>query len=428
MPVLLHSADADFAARLEALVGVKREAAADVRDIVAGIVSDVRIRGDFALFEYTKRFDKFPVNADNLRVGAAEIAAAKKQCGAELLAALELAASRIDAFHRRSLPSDFRYVDEQGVTLGARWTPVDSVGIYVPGGLAAYPSSVLMNAVPARVAGVPRVAMAVPAPEGQINPAVLAAADIAGVSEIYRIGGAQAIAALAYGTASVTPVDKITGPGNAYVAEAKRQVFGAVGIDMIAGPSEILVIADAANDPGHIAADLLSQAEHDASSQSILLTPDDGFARKVVAAVEAQLETLPRRDIAGASWRDWGYRDRHARSGRSRANCQPFRARACGIMRRRSRRPAASYTSCGFGFSRAAHAGGYRRLHRRNQSYSADRTRGALFRRTEHDGLHEAHDDHRLHAGGSCRHRPRCRHAGECRRAAGSRGFDIPPP
>lgn len=302
----LHSAQPDFAARLQALVNAKREGDDDKRAAVAEIIAKLRAEGDAALFAYTQRFDRFALNAGNLRVTAAEIAAARAACAPVLLAALTLAAERIEAFHRRSLPGDFQYVDAAGVTLGARWTPLDAVGIYVPGGLAAYPSSVLMNAVPARVAGVPRIAMAVPAPDGKLNPVLLVAASLAGVTEIYRIGGAQAIAALAYGTALIPPVDKITGPGNAYVAEAKRQVFGTVGIDMIAGPSEIMVIADGANDPDHIAADLLSQAEHDVAAQSILLTDDAAFADKVIAAVDKQLQTLPRRAVAEQSWRDWG--------------------------------------------------------------------------------------------------------------------------
>lgn len=291
---------------LRRLVNAKREAAQDVSAVVTSIIQSVRAEGDTALTNFTGRFDHFELNAANLRISNAEITAARQQCSPELLNALELAAQRIEVFHRRSMPSDFRYADDVGVTLGARWTPLDSVGIYIPGGLAAYPSSVLMNAIPARVAGVKRVAMAVPTPDGKINPAVLVAAEIAGVHEIYRIGGAQAIAALAYGTTSIAPVDKITGPGNAYVAEAKRQVFGVVGIDMIAGPSEILVIADAASDPTHVAADLLSQAEHDVASQAILLTPDSGCAVKVCAAIDSQLRDLPRYETASASWRDWG--------------------------------------------------------------------------------------------------------------------------
>lgn len=302
----LHSKTADFSARLTELVNAKREGAEDKRDGVAAIIAAVRTRGDTALFDYTRQFDRFSVTATTLRVTESELAAARTQCAPDLLAALETAAERIEAFHRRSLPSDFRYIDEVGVTLGARWTALDAVGIYVPGGLAAYPSSLLMNAIPARVAGVQRVAMAVPTPDGIMNPVLLAAASIAGVGEIYRMGGAQAVAALAYGTESIAPVDKITGPGNAYVAEAKRQVFGTVGIDMIAGPSEILVIADRDNNPVHLAADLLSQAEHDASSQSILLTDDADFADQVMAAVELQLQTLPRQAVARQSWQDWG--------------------------------------------------------------------------------------------------------------------------
>lgn len=306
MAKILHSKATDFAATLRGLVDAKREAAQDVYAAVAAIIRSVRDRGDDALIELTRQFDRFDLQAGNLRIDADEIADARRQCAPDVLAALELAAQRIDAFHRRSLPTDFRYVDDCGVTLGARWTPLDAVGIYVPGGKAAYPSSVLMNAVPARVAGVKRVAMTVPTPDGHINPAILAAAQIGGVTEIYRVGGAQAVAALAYGTASIAPVDKVTGPGNAYVAEAKRQVFGVVGIDMIAGPSEILVIADGLNDPAHIAADLLSQAEHDSAAQAILLTPDAGFAEKVCGAIDAQLRDLPRQDVAAASWRDWG--------------------------------------------------------------------------------------------------------------------------
>ncbi|MGB4100628.1 MAG: histidinol dehydrogenase [Alphaproteobacteria bacterium] len=306
MPKILHSDAADFSVALSVCVAAKREAGRDVAADVAAIIRMLRDHGDSALIDLTRRFDRFDLDARTLRIAPAEVAAARRQCSAEVLAALELAARRIESFHRRSLPTDFRYVDGSGVTLGARWSPVDAVGLYVPGGMAAYPSSVLMNAVPAKVAGVGRVAMCVPTPDGKINPAVLAAAEIAGVHEIYRVGGAQAVAALAYGTASIAPVDKITGPGNAYVAEAKRQVFGVVGIDMIAGPSEILVIADGANDPAHIAADLLSQAEHDTAAQAILLTPDKALAAKVSDAIDAQLRDLLRRDVAMASWRDWG--------------------------------------------------------------------------------------------------------------------------
>jgi histidinol dehydrogenase len=294
----------DFERAFAALLSENRETDEDVAAAVRTIVADVRKRGDTALIELTQRFDKAAISAETMRVPSAEIEAA--QVTAPQRAALATAAKRIEAYHRRQLPKDESFTDETGATLGWRWTALDSVGLYVPGGTASYPSSVLMNAIPARVAGVARVVMVTPAGGGTINPLVLEAARLAGVSEIYRIGGAQAIAALAYGTQTIAPVDKIVGPGNAYVAAAKREVFGRVGIDSIAGPSEILVIADAQNNPDWIAADLLSQAEHDASSQSILITDDADFAGKVEAAVERALALLPRKDIAGASWRDHG--------------------------------------------------------------------------------------------------------------------------
>ncbi|HTZ80876.1 MAG TPA: histidinol dehydrogenase [Stellaceae bacterium] len=302
MPLRLDSRAADFEAAVARLLDDKRETAADVDAAVKAIIADVRARGDAAVIELTRRFDRVDLGTVPMRVSAGEIAAAAAQCSRETLAALDVAAERIEAYHRRLLPGDLDYTDAAGVRLGARWRPLAAVGIYVPGGLAAYPSSVLMNAIPAAVAGVGRVVMVVPAPDGKLNPLVLAAAKRAGVGEIYRIGGAQAVAALAYGTATVPAVDKIVGPGNAYVAAAKRQVFGAVGIDMIAGPSEILVIADRDNDPAWIAADLLSQAEHDTAAQSILITDDRGFADRVAAAVETHLKTLPRAGIAGESW------------------------------------------------------------------------------------------------------------------------------
>ncbi|MGE5203584.1 MAG: histidinol dehydrogenase [Acidobacteriota bacterium] len=314
MPRRLATGDPGFAADFAALLDDKRETAEDVDTAVAAILADVRARGDAAVIEATKRFDSLDLAPATMRVSAAEIAAAERQCKAETLAALGLAAERIESFHRRLVPEDLDYVDAAGIRLGARWRPIAAVGIYVPGGLAAYPSSVLMNAIPAKVAGVERVAMVVPAPQGRLNPLVLAAARLAGVSEIYRIGGAQAVGALAYGTATIPAVDKIVGPGNAYVAAAKRRVFGTVGIDMIAGPSEILVLADAANDPAWIAADLLSQAEHDTAAQAILIANDAAFADAVARAVEAHLRTLPRGSIAGESWarhgaaivvRDW---------------------------------------------------------------------------------------------------------------------------
>lgn len=302
----LDSSDPGFAAAFADLVDARRDTEEDVGATVGAILEDVRARGDAAVLDYTRRFDRLELTAEGMRVGAAEIDAAAGKVPPSTLEALESAAARIEAFHRRQLPEAISYTDEAGVKLGARWTPVAAAGLYVPGGTAAYPSSVLMNAMPARVAGVARVVMVVPSPDGVLNPLVLAAAKIAGVTEIYRIGGAQAVAALAFGTATIAPVDKIVGPGNAYVAAAKRMVFGRVGIDMIAGPSEILVVADGQNDPAWIAADLLSQAEHDTAAQAILITDDASFATQVEAAVMGHLATLPRTEIAGKSWADHG--------------------------------------------------------------------------------------------------------------------------
>jgi histidinol dehydrogenase len=306
MPIRLDIRDADFAARFKAFLATKRESTEDVEQAVRAIIADVIARGDRALIEHTRRFDRFDPGEIGLKVAPAEIAAAAKACDREALAALTLARDRIEAFHRRQLPRDERFTDGLGVELGARWTAIEAVGLYVPGGTAAYPSSVLMNAIPARVAGVPRLVMTVPAPDGKLAPLVLAAAALAGIDEVYRIGGAQAIAALAHGTESIAPVAKIVGPGNAYVAAAKRVVFGTVGIDMIAGPSEVLVVADADANPDWIAADLLAQAEHDAAAQAILVTDDAALAAAVEAAVEHQLTTLPRGSVAGAAWRDFG--------------------------------------------------------------------------------------------------------------------------
>jgi histidinol dehydrogenase len=302
----LSTADADFERAFAAFLGTKREASEDVEAAARTIIAQVRRDGDKALIELTRRFDGLDLAAAGIRIGEDEIARAVEACDKAALAALELARGRIEAHHRRQVPSDDRYRDALGAELGTRWTAIESVGLYVPGGLASYPSSVLMNAVPAKVAGVPRIAMAVPSPRGEMNPLVLAAAHMAGVSEIYRIGGAQAVAALAYGTGSVRPVAKIVGPGNAYVAAAKRQVFGVVGIDSIAGPSEVLVIADKDNDADWLAADLLAQAEHDAAAQAILMTDDRGLAERVKAAVERQLAVLPRGNIAAASWESFG--------------------------------------------------------------------------------------------------------------------------
>jgi len=302
----LNASDATFAADFEKLLYAKREEEEDVAQVVKGIIADIRARGDAALIELTNKFDHAGVTAATLKVSAEEIDAALKLVSKEQFAAIETAATRIEAYHRRQIPADDRFTDETGAVLGWRWTSVDSVGLYVPGGTASYPSSVLMNAIPAKVAGVARIVMVTPASGGRINPLVMAAARRAGVTDIYRIGGAQAVAALAYGTESLKAVDKIVGPGNAYVAAAKREVFGQVGIDSVAGPSEILVIADGANDPDWIAADLLSQAEHDASSQSILITDDAAFADKVAEAAERQIAVLPRKDIASKSWKDYG--------------------------------------------------------------------------------------------------------------------------
>ncbi len=304
--IRLHTSAPGFEADFAALLDQARETTSRVDGVVRGIIEDVRARGDAALCQYTERFDRVTVTPGGLRVSAAEIEEAAAGIAPELAEALELAAARIEAFHRLQMPGDVETVDAAGVRLGMRWNALDAVGLYVPGGKAAYPSSVLMNAIPARVAGVARIAMCVPCPGGVLNPLVLAAARRAGVGEVYRVGGAQAVAALAWGTATVAAVDRIVGPGNAYVAEAKRQVFGRVGIDGIAGPSEVVVIADGANDPRHVAVDLLAQAEHDESAQSILITDDAGFADAVIAAVEEELRALPRAAIAGASWRDHG--------------------------------------------------------------------------------------------------------------------------
>ena len=306
MPVTLTTTDPDFEAGFAAMLAAKREDSADVGDVVAGIIAEVRARGDAALVELTNRFDRTDLTADRLPFTPAEIDAACAGVAPGDRAALELAAERIRAYHARQVPPDALWTDETGAELGWRWTPVAAAGLYVPGGQASYPSSVLMNAIPARVAGVPRLAVCVPTPGGEINPLVLLACRIAGVDEIWRVGGAQAVAAMAYGTETMRPVDKITGPGNAYVAAAKRQVFGRVGIDSIAGPSEVLVIADGAQNPDWLALDLLAQAEHDADAQAILMTPDAALAQAVVAAVDHILPTLPRAAIAGASWRDHG--------------------------------------------------------------------------------------------------------------------------
>ncbi len=306
MPIFLDSTDANFEAGFRNLLSMKREDSPDVDHVVAGIIEEVKARGDAAVIDFTKRFDRFDVTAQTLCISDSEVDVQISKVSSVERNALELAAQRIRAYHEKQLPEDRKWREENGAELGWRWTPVSAAGLYVPGGLASYPSSVLMNAIPANVAGVERLVITVPTPNGVINPLVLLAARLSGVNEIYRIGGAQAVAALAYGTDTITPVDKITGPGNAYVAAAKRRVFGKVGIDMIAGPSEILIIADCANDPDWIALDLLSQAEHDESAQSILITTDIGFALSVRDAVDARLRTLERSSIAKASWENFG--------------------------------------------------------------------------------------------------------------------------
>jgi histidinol dehydrogenase len=306
MPLRLRSSSKNFAEEFSKFLNTKREVQVDVEAVVTDILKDVDISGDEALFKYTSRFDRFQLTADNIRISSREAKTAFKKCDKKQVDALLLAAERIHAFHIKQLPNDIAYEDNDGVQLGLKWNPIDAVGIYVPGGLASYPSSVLMNSIPAKVAGVKRLVMAVPTPDGIINPLVLAAASIAGVDEIYRVGGAQAIGALAYGCKSIQPVDKIVGPGNTYVATAKRQVFGIVGIDMIAGPSEILIVADNKNNPSWIAADLLAQAEHDETAQAILITDDENFASQVCEAIDTQLLDLSRKEIASKSWEKFG--------------------------------------------------------------------------------------------------------------------------
>jgi histidinol dehydrogenase len=306
MPIRLDNKSADFAARFAAFLSTKRETAPDVEQAVRAIVDDVRKNGDRALIALSQKFDRIDLSKLGIRISTAELDAATAACDRRALDALKVARDRIDAYHQRQKPKDDRFTDALGVELGHRWTAIEAVGLYVPGGTAAYPSSVLMNAVPAKVAGVPRVVMVVPSPDGKLAPLVLAAAKLAGVDEIYRVGGAQAVAALAYGTETIKPVAKVVGPGNAYVAAAKRVVFGTVGIDMIAGPSEVLIIADRHGNPDWIAADLLAQAEHDTAAQSILITDDASLAEAVENAVAAQLTTLPRSSVASASWRDFG--------------------------------------------------------------------------------------------------------------------------
>ncbi len=395
----LNSSSEGFTAGFADLLGAKRESSAEVGETVAGILADVRRRGDEALVELTAKLDRLEIGADRLRFTQDEIASASADIDAELRAALELAHKRIKAHHEKQKPQDHIYKDKLGVTLGTRWTPVEAVGIYVPGGLASYPSSVLMNAVPAAVAGVERIAMVVPTPDGVVNPAILAAAEIAGVSEIYRIGGAQAVAALAFGTDTIAPVDKIVGPGNAYVAAAKRQVFGVVGIDMIAGPSEVLIIADSSANPAWVAADLLAQAEHGAGAQSILVTTDAALADAVETEVDRQLELLPRADIAREGWQTYGAIIEVPDLPDRFPHRQPYCTGTSRTGARQCRGLSRAGSSRGCGFSRPSHARSYRRLCGRFQPRPADRPLGALRVRPRRARLHEAHFGSRLRSG-----------------------------
>ena len=390
MPVTLATRDPGFEAAFRRLVEAKRDTAADVDAVVAAIIEDVARDGDQALLEYTRRFDGVELSDRGLRLTHREIAEGAAAAPADTLAALELAAERIENFHRRQLPAEIDYVDGLGVRLAQRWRPIDAVGLYVPGGTAAYPSSVLMNAIPAKVADVRRLVMTVPAPGGVLNPLVLAAARLLGIDEIYRIGGAQAIAGLAYGTATIAPVDKIVGPGNAYVAAAKRRVFGRVGIDMIAGPSEILVVADAGNDPKWIAADLLSQAEHDTAAQAILITDDEGFARAVEAAIECHLTRLPRADIARASWQANGAIITVADWREAPALIDRIAPEHLELALDEADALAARGQACWRDLYRPLGARGDRRLYRRTQSRLAHGAKCALCFRTRRARFYEA--------------------------------------
>jgi len=416
MPIRLDSSSADFRERFGTFLAAKREASADVERATRAIVDDVAARGDAALIEATRKFDRLDIDASGLRVTAAEIDAAVKACDRETLDALKFARDRIELFHRRQLPKDERFTDALGVELGWRWSAIDAVGLYVPGGTAAYPSSVLMNAVPANVAGVARVVMVVPSPDGKLNPLVLAAAHLGGVSEIYRVGGAQAVAALAWGTATIAPVAKIVGPGNAYVAAAKRLVFGKVGIDMIAGPSEVLVIADRTGNAGWIAADLLAQAEHDASAQSILITDDVALADEVARAVESQLTTLPRAKIARASWNEFGAIIMVRNLDDAAALANEIAAEHLEIMTADPEALSAK-VQCRCDLPGIAHARGNRGLCRRFQSRAAHRALGAVLVRPRRARLHEAHLDPQMRTGSAARAGPGGDDARQGRRA-----------
>ena len=399
MPVRLDRSSADFDQRFGAFLAAKREASADVEAAARAIVDDVAKRGDAALLEATAKFDRLTLDASGLRVTAAEIEAAVKACDAATLDALKLARDRIETYHSRQLPKDERFTDPLGVELGWRYTAIESAGLYVPGGTAAYPSSVLMNAVPAKVAGVTRLVMVVPSPDGKLNPLVLAAAKLGGVSEIYRVGGAQAVAALAHGTATIAPVAKIVGPGNAYVAAAKRLVFGKVGIDMIAGPSEVLVIADDTGNADWIAADLLAQAEHDASAQSILITDSARLAADVEKAVEAQLKTLPRAAIASASWADFGAIIMVKNLNDAIPLADAIAAEHLEIMTQDPDALAARIRNAGAVFLGRAYAGGDRRLCRRLQPRAADGALGTILVRSFGARFPQAHLDPEMRPG-----------------------------
>ena len=381
MPVRLDHSSADFARQFAGFLGAKREVSADIEAATRAIVDDVAARGDAALIEATRKFDRLELDAGGLQVTSGEIDAAVKACDAKTLDALAFARDRIEVFHARQLPKDERFTDALGVELGWRWSAIDAVGLYVPGGTAAYPSSVLMNAVPAKVAGVPRVVMVVPSPDGKLNPLVLAAAHLGGVSEIYRVGGAQAVAALAYGTATIAPVAKIVGPGNAYVAAAKRQVFGKVGIDMIAGPSEVLVIADDTGNAGWIAADLLAQAEHDVNAQSILITDSArlGRRRRTRGAIAARHAAAGRyrAGLVGSVRRH--HPGQKPRRGRAAGQCH--RRRASGDHDAGSGGAVGANPQCRRDLSRPPHPRGDRRLCRRLQPRAADRALGAVLLR-----------------------------------------------
>ena len=428
MPLRLDSQSADFPAQFAAFLGVKREAAADVEAAVRAIIAEVREGGDRALIDLTLKFDRVDLGQVGLRVTAAEIEAAARACDPQALAALKLARERIEAYHLRQKPADQRFTDALGVELGGRWTAIQAVGLYVPGGTAAYPSSVLMNAVPAKVAGCERLVMVVPAPDGKLAPLVLAAAKLAGVDEVYRIGGAQAVAALAYGTETIAPVAKIVGPGNAYVAAAKRLVFGTVGIDMIAGPSEVLILADDTGNADWIAADLLAQAEHDASAQSILITDDARLAGEVEKAVASQLKLLPRAEVASASWRDFGAIIKVAKARRRRAAGRSAGARASGDRRHRRRGAGRARPQCRRHLHRRAYAGSDRRLRRRLQPRAADRALGALFIRPRRARFHEAHFAAQMRSRATARARARGHRARRGGRAHRPRPLGRHPP